>query len=98
MLDDIGLGSAIANMIYIVILLITIGGAAVLFNKKLFVAMALWMSVLLNLLAFLFFMGRYRFYPKYLYPIVNRIWPILSAFLVIYLILTYIKKRNAKTK
>lgn len=75
-----------------------IGGAAVLFNKKLFVAMALWMSVLLNLLAFLFFMGRYRFYSNYMYSVVNRIWPILSAFLAIYLILTYIKKRDEKAK
>jgi hypothetical protein len=96
MLDDIGLGSAIANTIYGIILLIGAGGVFVLSKKRLLLGLIFWISSILNLLLHLFLMGKYPSYPKFLYIVVNNYWPWINLALFILLIINFIKNKYAK--
>lgn len=97
-MDDIGLGNAIANLIYLIIIAFGISGLVVLLKKKFFRGAFFWSSSILNLFFYFYLMGNYRFYPKMLYPIVNKYWPILNFLWLIFLIRNYLSIKNAKTK
>ena len=98
MLDDIGLGSAIANAIYAFLVAVAIIGFIVFFRKKIYVAAVVWLSIILNILSYLFFMGIYINYPSFMYLIVNKIWPLLNIALVIILIFNLIKNKKCQDK
>jgi len=95
MLDDIGLGKAIANTIYLIIGAVGILVAWILLKKKFILGVAFWISSILNFLAYLFFMGNYRLYPNFFYPIINKYWPWINLALLIFLIINYVKNKNA---
>jgi hypothetical protein len=97
-MDDIGLGSTIANLIYLIILCLGVGGAWFFIKRKNIVGLIFWISFVLNLFSYLYFMGNYRFYSKGLYPIINNYWPWINLVLLIFLIIKFIKNKNAKTK
>lgn len=98
MLDDIGLGSAVANIIYLIIIAVGFAGAWFFIKKKNIVGIIFWISLVLNFLFFLYFMGSYMFYPGYFNLIINNYWPWLNLGLLVILIISYIKNKNAKTK
>lgn len=97
-MDDIGLGNAIANLIYGVLAMIGIVGLGLLLRKRFFSGAVLWTSFVINLLLYLYLMGNYRFYPSILYPVINEYWPILNFLWAIYLIRNHLLIKNAKTK
>jgi hypothetical protein len=83
MIDSIGLGAAIANLIYLIILAIaTVGGVFFLVIRKKFLSL-IWLSILLNLLSFLYFMGIRNIS---IFSINYIIWPILNIILIVYYI------------
>ncbi|OGI29206.1 MAG: hypothetical protein A2288_00335 [Candidatus Moranbacteria bacterium RIFOXYA12_FULL_44_15] len=98
MLDSIGLGNAIANVVYLILLALGVGGAWILFKKKIIWGMFFWASTALNFFAFLYFMGNYRLYPKITYILINKYWPWLNLLLLILLIINFLKNKYAKTK
>ena len=98
MLDDIGLGSAIANLIYLIIILVGILGLWFFLRKKMISGAIFWTSAVLNFFAYLYFMGNYVFYNKIVYVVVNKYWPWINIILLILLIIRYVKRRNAKAK
>ncbi|PJA87247.1 MAG: hypothetical protein CO141_00470 [Candidatus Moranbacteria bacterium CG_4_9_14_3_um_filter_42_9] len=97
MLDDIGLGSAIANLIYLIIITAGFIVAWFFFKKKLIFEAIFSISATLNFFFYLYFMGNYRLYPKFFYPVVNKYWPWINVAFLALLIVNYIKKRNAET-
>lgn len=98
MLDDIGLGSAIANAIYAFLVAVAIIGFIIFFRKKIYATAIIWSSIILNIFFYLFFMGIYINYPSFLYPLINKTWPLLNIILVIILIFKLIKNKDAQTK
>ena len=89
MIDSIGLGETIANLVYLLILFMAIIGSILflIFRKK--VIAIIWLSVFLNFLSFLYFLGtiHYTFLNLTVF-----IWPILNILLIIYYIKTKPKK------
>ena len=81
MMDDIGLGQALANMLYLFILFIAIAGAgAFLMIKKKSLAFW-WVSVSANVFSFLFFLGDstligwlIRIFSMVGWPVINLFW------------------------
>ena len=98
MLDDIGLGSAIANVIYVLIFLIGFWGARFFINKKMIFGAIFWASLILNFFFYLYLMGNYRLYPKFIYPAVNRYWPMINVVLFIIAIILFVKKKYVNKK
>jgi hypothetical protein len=98
MLDDIGLGSAIVNAIYLVIFLFGILGVWVFVKLKLKSGLLFWISSMLNLFFYLYLMGNYRFYPKFIYLFINKYWPWVNLALFILLIINFFKNKNVKNK
>jgi len=96
MFDNIGLGSAIANVTYLFIILVGILGIWFFLKKKIILGVIFWISATLNFITYLYFMGNYRFYEKFLYIAVNKYWLLVNALLFILLIIKLTK--NAKTK
>lgn len=96
MLDDIGLGKAIANTVYVVIILTGFFGAWFFQKKKLISGLIFWVSFVLNIFFYLFLMGNYRLYPKIIFPIVNKYWPLLNIALLFILIIGIVKNKYAK--
>jgi hypothetical protein len=96
MIDDIGLGNAIASYIYLAILVFGAWGIYVLFKKKYYVGCVFLFSLSLNFFLFLFLMGKYWLYPKGIYNIVNKYWPLLNLILLVILIISIIKNRGFK--
>jgi hypothetical protein len=96
MLDDIGLGNAIANFIYIIIFIIGLSAAFIFLKRKNFVSSIFCLSVTINLFFYLYLMGNYRFYPKFFYSIVNSYWPLINIGLLSLLIVSYIKNKRKK--
>jgi hypothetical protein len=97
MLDDIGLGSAIANIIYLILFVSIVVGAWVSIKRKAFLFSVFWISSILNLFFYLHFMGRYVFYPKFFYPIVNKYWPLINFGLFVLVIANYIIDKRRKS-
>ena len=90
MIDAIGLGEAIVNLITIAFLCLTLLGTGVLlyFRKK-FVAVV-WMSIGLNLIFNFYFMGT----DKVALQVVNIIiWPAINILLLVSLIVVLIKEK-----
>lgn len=90
MIDSIGLGEAIANLIYSSILIFAVIGSVVflLFRKKMLAL--IWLSVFLNLLSVLYFLGArspFVFLANFIF------WPILNIFLIVYYAKTNPKKK-----
>lgn len=98
MLDDIGLGSAIANTIYVFLIAMAIIGLIFFFRKKTYLLATAWFLTTLNVFFYLFFMGTYTSYPDFVYMLITKIWPLINIVLVIVLIFNMIKNKNAKTK
>jgi len=98
MFDAIGLGGALANMIYLILGLLFVGGAIFFLIKKNLAIFLVWASVILNVFLMLFLMGNYRYYPVGMYIVVDRIWPIINGVLIVLLIINFIKNKNVKTK
>lgn len=88
----------VANMIYFGLFIFGLVGSILLYNRKLIVALVLWISIILNLFFYLYLMGNYRFYPKIIYPIVNKYWFWINLGLFVLLIINFIKNKYAKTK
>lgn len=98
MLDDIGLGSAIANAVYVFLIVVAIIGFVGFFRKKVYVRAVTWFSVFLNVFLYFFLMGRYIDYPHFLYTLINTVWPLLNIVLIIISLINLIKNKNVKTK
>jgi hypothetical protein len=100
MLDDIGLGNTLANLIYVVILIFGILGAWFFVKRKIIEGVIFWISSILNFLFYLYLMGNYSLYPKLFYPIVNKYWPWINLVLLILLIVNYLrnKKKNSQNQ
>lgn len=96
MLDDIGLGEAIANLIYLILIAIGMGGVWLFLKKKSIFGVLFWLSFILNILAYLYFMGSYGFYSKIIYLLINKYWPWINLALLILLILNFLKGKYAK--
>ncbi|MGB2631839.1 MAG: hypothetical protein WBC48_02895 [Minisyncoccales bacterium] len=95
-MDDIGLGKALANVLYIFILFITIVGTGLLFflGKKKF---AFWrVSVMANVFAYLYFLGDSSLigWVIRVYSII--VWPVANIAWLVYLILN--RKKNKKSR
>lgn len=95
---DVGIGHAIASLIYLVLLLLFITGFVILLKKKNFIGAIVWMSVLFNIFFILFLMGNYRLYPYISYNLINIIWPSINGFLIVIMLVKYLRNKNAKTK
>lgn len=98
MVDDIGLGNVVANMIYLIISTVGIIGAWFFIKKKNKIGIIFWISLVLNFLSFLYFMGSYMFYPDYFNLIINNYWPWLNLGLFVLLIIDFIKNKNENEK
>ena len=86
---SIGLGEAIANLIYWAILIIAVAGSAIfLAARKKFLAL-IWFSAFINLFYFLYFLGA-RNLSTFLINYI--IWPILNIFLITWYFKTKAKK------
>jgi hypothetical protein len=96
MLDSIGLGKSIANLIYLVVFILIFIGTWFFVRKKNIFGVIFWISINLNALFYLYFMGNYRLYPKFFYLIVNNYWPWINIGLFILLVFNYIKNRRKK--
>lgn len=90
MIDSIGLGEAIANLIYFLILGIAVigGGIFLLFRKK--ILALTWLSIFLNLFSILYFLG---IRSPFIFLLNFLIWPILSIILIVYCVRTSPKKK-----
>lgn len=97
MLDGIGLGSVIADLIYVVIIVFGFLELLLFLNRKNVFGAFFSISVTANLFFYLFFLGRYGFYSKYLYDIINIYWPGINVVLLILIVIKAIKKKHAKT-
>ncbi|MEI7621364.1 MAG: hypothetical protein WCJ51_02405 [Candidatus Moraniibacteriota bacterium] len=86
MLDDIGLGNFLANITYLTLAFVTIVGVFFLQkNKKDFTN--IWISLMLNLIFFLYFLGT----PFYYISVVTIvIWPLFNIFIIIKLLKKYV--------
>ena len=96
MLDDIGIGSTIANLIYLLFILLALFGGIYYISKKRILKAMFIVSTILNLVSIFYFMGFY-YQHRYLYTINYRIWPIINVILFLYLITNFIKNKHAKT-
>jgi len=99
MLDDIGLGNTMANVIYFIIFIFGIFGTWFFLKRKNIFGVIFWISSVLNFFFYLYFMGNYRLYPRIFYPIVNNYWPLINLGLLILLVINYIRrKKNTSSK
>lgn len=90
MIDSIGLGEVVANLLYCAILATAvIGSMTFLIIRKKFLAL-IWLSIFLNFLSFLYFLGtiHYIFLNFSLF-----IWPIFNILLIIHYIRTRLKNK-----
>jgi hypothetical protein len=94
MLDDIGLGKAIADTIYLIIIVAGICGFWLLIKRKKTLGAIFWTSLTLNVLFYLFFMGKYSFYPKTLYLAITSIWPLVNLGLFCLLLFNLFKNKH----
>lgn len=87
MIDDIGLGEGLANIVYLLLIIILTTGLIIFLIKKKVRLALLWVSVIFNILTFLFFLG-----TQYILAInfATIIWPLIN----IYLIYCYIKSKK----
>lgn len=92
MLDDIGLGAAIANAVYAILFVIAIVGSliALLFHKKLF--SLVWFLVVLNVFLILYSLGMLGMLGVLLRFSTMIILPIINIVLIIY----YLKQKPIK--
>lgn len=89
MIDSIGLGEIIANLIYYAILVIALTGSIIFLSiKKKFLAL-IWLSIFLNLLSFLYLLGTRDLFIFLLNYI---LWPIINIFLIVYYTKIKLKK------
>jgi len=87
MFDSIGLGKVIAQIIYLLIILIAVAGSLTFLLKNKRKVSLIWLSVFLNLLSFLYFLGK----TNLILGVINIVvWPLLNIFLIYY----YIKKKK----
>jgi len=96
MLDDIGLGNVMANIIYLIVVAIGIIGLWFFIKKKIIWGIIFWISLILNFFCYLYFIGNYRLYPKFFYQVINKYWIWLDCVLFILLIISFIKNKYAK--
>lgn len=77
-MDDIGLGRALASVLYLFILFITITGAGLLIflKKKKFAFW--WVSVMANVFAFLYLLGGYGDFIYMMQIVAMIAWPIIN--------------------
>jgi len=81
MIDSIGLGEAIANLIYWAILIIAVIGGAIFLAARKKLLSLIWFSVFINLLSFSYFLGA----RNLLAFLINYIiWPIINILLIIW--------------
>lgn len=97
-MDDIGLGNAIANSVYLVLVIVGVVGTWIFLKRKVVFGAVFWLSSILNLVLYLYFMGRYAFYPKTMYLFINKYWPWINLILFILLVISFIKNKYAKAK
>ena len=86
----------ITYTIYGLLLLVFIFGLTLLTKRKMILGIIFWVSVIFNGFLYIYLMGNYRFYPKGLYMLINKYWPILNLVLLIILIISIIKNRGLK--
>ncbi|MEI7426324.1 MAG: hypothetical protein WCK16_05405 [Candidatus Moraniibacteriota bacterium] len=98
MSDDIGMGNAIADLFYVVLVAVWIFGAVILLKRKFILGAFFWTSSVANLFFYFYFMGNYRFYPSIFYSSVNAYWPILNFFWLAYLVRNHFIIKHVKTK
>jgi|GEM_PF-1785658 len=98
MIDDIGLGKAIADAIYLIIIVVGAYGAWLLIKRKKIFGVILWVSFILNILLYLYFMGKYGFYSKTLYSLIVVIWPLVNLGSLFLLLYNFLKNRYSRKK
>jgi hypothetical protein len=91
-MDSIGLGNAMANLIYGIIFFAILSGIIFL-RKKTKLGLALWVSFFLNVFSVLYFMGKYHDF-KYFYFIDHIVWPLIN--LIGLILLINFTKKNVK--
>lgn len=95
MLDDLDKTNLVI-FVYLIIFLIGFFGVRFFIKKKIIFGAIFWISSILNLFFYLYLMGNYRFYPKFVYPIINEYWPLVNIALFLYLIFIYFKQKYIK--
>lgn len=98
MLDDIGLGKAIADIVYLSLIIIGIYGILIFKKKKSIFGMIFWASFISNIIFYLYFMGKYSLYSKALYPTVVIYWPLTNFVLFILLLIFFFKSKCTRKK
>jgi len=94
MMDDIGLGGALANILYLFLLFITVTVAGVLLAKKKNKWALWWVSVMLNLFTYLYFLGNSTLIGWLLRVFSIVAWPIINVAWAICLIVNRRKNKN----
>lgn len=78
MMDDIGLGQALANVVYLFLFFITIIGVLILLKLKKRLYAFWWMSVMANVFAFLYLLGGYGDFAYMMQIVAMIAWPIIN--------------------
>lgn len=95
MLDDVDV-TGIISLVYVVIFIVGIFGIRFFIKKKIITGAIFWASLILNILFYLYLMGNYRLYPKFIYLTINKYWPWINLILLVILIIGLIKNKYAK--
>lgn len=86
MIDSIGLGDFLANMIVWLCLFLAVGVFLFLLRKKSLLSWV-WLSCSLNVVAFLYFMGSVSYFIS-IFNII--IWPVINIILIV----LYVRKKK----
>lgn len=78
--------------------IISLAGIIIFIIKKTILGAFFWLSLMANLFCYLFFMGYYHNYPYALFAVINLIWPVINLGLLLWLIISFFRDKNAKAK
>jgi len=95
MLDDVDV-TGIISLVYVVIFIVGIFGVRFFIKKKAIFGAIFWISLILNFFFYLYLMGNYRLYPRFVYPIINEYWPLVNLALFVLLIINFVKQKYAE--
>lgn len=94
MIDSIGLGKSIANLIYFLVIIIGISGLWIFLKKKYILFSIFLTSLISNLFLYLFLMGEYQYYSHYIYVFINKYWPLINILIFLIIIIKYFKNKK----
>ncbi len=94
MLDNYGPGIVMAYLTYVLVIIFGIALMIKFIKRKEFLKAVFSTSVFANLFFYMYFMGKYFFYPKYIYLFINNYWPIINGALLAWLIWDYYRNKK----